>query len=251
MTSIRMLAIAALVSAAGCTGDDQCYSYDYANTRPIAPAYQLRDPVTGTCQDFSWGGDCGDPCAPCPLAGAEIAQPDWAQCYGQCEGLNEATCTNTSGCRAIYNGSTFYECWGVAPSGPIESISCTGLDAQECSRHDNCVAFHAPGTPIGSFMSCGPERMPQDPGSCVGEVTCNSLPPQCPAGTIAGRRNGCWTGYCIPYADCDQLPACDTLGEVECIGRTDCAPTYVGQNCTCTMSGCTCQSWLFDACKVI
>jgi hypothetical protein len=246
MTRIALLVLACTTGCLFGDGDDEClYYYDTTGAADIA-AWEYRNPITGTCESY---GDpyCNDPCKPCP--GAGIAQPDWAQCYSSCENLDEATCKSTPGCRAAYNESTFYQCWGTAPSGPVQG-TCTGLDAQECSRHDDCVAIHAAGTPIGSFLSCAAEGTVQDPGSCVGTVTCATPPPQCPMGTIAGRRNGCWTGYCIPYAQCDQLPACSTLDEMDCIARTDCAPTYEGIDCTCTMTGCTCQSWLFDSCKM-
>jgi len=233
-----------LIVMAGCAGDDQqCLQYG----RPAIASQEYRDPTTGQCQSFG-GYDCADPCQPCPGTGAAL--PDWAQCYaGGCEGLGEAACKTTSACRAVYAGAAFHECWGVAQSGPVQGGNCAGLDAYACSRHDDCIARHAEGSPIGQFMSCEAESSVADPGSCVGTITCTTPEPMCPASTIAGRRNGCWTGYCIPYADCDQLPACSTLGEKDCIGRTDCQPLYHGNNCTCTMTGCTCQSWTFDACE--
>jgi hypothetical protein len=83
----------------------------------------------------------------------------------------------------------------------------------------------------------------------VGAVTCDTPPPACPATTLPGRRDGCWTGYCIPIAQCDALPTCGELAEMDCIGRTDCTPIYEGVNCTCTGSACTCQDWVFDACE--
>jgi hypothetical protein len=241
--SYARFAVAA-VMLVGCAGDDgQCLQYG----RPDIASLEYRDPQTGQCQSFG-GYDCADPCRPCPATGE--AQPDWAMCYGPCEGLAEAACKTTTACRAVYAGNSFYECWGVAQSGPVQGGGCSGLDAQTCSRHDDCIARHAVGSPIGDFVSCEDESAIQDPGSCVGAITCTTPQPQCPTGTIAGRRNGCWTGYCIPYEQCDQLPACSTLGESDCIMRTDCAPTYEGINCTCTMNGCTCQSWVFDSCKM-
>lgn len=247
------LLLVTISGLAGCigNGDDTC-AYGAAGKGALAPNYELRDPSTGVCQPFGGGTTCGDPCAPCPATGTtDIAQPDWAQCYSSCEGLGETTCLSTSGCRAAYAGSTFYQCWSTAPSGPVEGGDCTTFDAQECSRHDDCVAHHAAGTPIGAFQSCAAEPGAQpDPGSCVGQITCTTATPACPTGTIAGQRNGCWTGYCIPYAQCDQLPACGTLGEMSCITRSDCSPTYDGVNCTCTGSACTCQSWVFDSCKM-
>jgi hypothetical protein len=41
-----------------------------------------------------------------------------------------------------------------------------------------------------------------DPGECTGAITCTTPPPQCPANSTAGIANGCYTGYCIPNADC-------------------------------------------------
>lgn len=246
MTYTSRLWVAAFVVMAACdSGDDQCL-YDRAGAGAPIASQEYRDPVTGTCQSFG-GYDCSDPCAPCPATGAAL--PDWAMCYGACEGLGESACKATPSCRAIYAGSAYYDCWGVAQSGPVEGGDCSAFDAQTCSRHDDCVAIHAVGSPIGSFQSCAAEGTTQDPGSCVGTVTCGTAPPMCPSGTIAGIRNGCYTGYCIPYAQCDQLPACSTLGEAACIMRTDCTPTYAGHNCTCTGTSCTCQSWTFDACQ--
>ncbi len=246
MTYARILGLAVLAALAGCTDDDDPPCLDYATGAEFAPT-EYRDPYSGTCQSF--GYPCDGVCGPCAEGDIAQAQPDWALCYAACEGLAENTCKAQSGCRAIYEGTTYYDCWGVAQSGPVQGGNCTSFDAQECSRHDDCVAIHADGAPIGNFQSCAAESNVGDPGSCVGDVLCDALPPACPTGTIAGRRNGCWTGYCIPYEQCDQLPACSTLDEVECIGRSDCAPQYRGNNCTCTMNGCTCQSWTFDSCE--
>src|SRR5690606_19930871 len=121
----------------------------------------------------------------------------------------------------------------------------------QCSRHDDCVAIHDEGTSsvaIGEFMACAAETA-DGPGSCVGEVACDQAEPVCPPGTIAGRTAACWTGYCIPHAQCDSLPACSALDESACIDRGDCAPIYEGKGCTCNGQSCTCQSWTFDSCK--
>lgn len=251
-----VLAVVLVGSLGGCIfaddDDDDCRYYGYEDQGAPIAAYELRDPVTGVCQAYGGYGDCADPCSPCALSGAaEQAVPDWGQCYSQCESLDETTCRSTSACRAVYAGTAFHQCWAVAMSGPIQG-SCSGLDAYACSQHDDCVAVHA-GTSgaIGTFQSCAAEGTVQDPGSCVGAITCAEAEPACPGGTIAGRRNGCWTHYCIPYAQCDTLPACTALDEPGCIDRTDCSPIYEGQNCTCSGQSCSCQSWVFESCKAM
>lgn len=239
------LALALLCIAVTACDDQQCLATPQADI----VANELRDPLTGVCQPYGNGG-CGDPCSPCETAKEETEPyPDWASCYTSCEGLTESTCKSTSGCRAVYAAGSFHQCWATAPSGPIQGGTCAGLDAYACSRHDDCVAMHAAGSPIGTFMSCAAESSVQDPGSCVGAITCTTPQPSCPANTLPGRANGCWTGYCIPIADCDALPSCEDLLERDCIGRSDCKPTYAGVNCTCTSTGCSCQSVVFDACE--
>ena len=94
-------------------------------------------------------------CGPCPDYGADIgAEPSWGACYDQCTGLDEATCLDTPACRGAYvdicppnadcdleGAIAFVECWAVDQTGPIQG-ECSGLDAWECSRHDDCVAYH-------------------------------------------------------------------------------------------------------------
>jgi hypothetical protein len=311
-------AISALtLTAAGC--EDECEPVNYDLADP-APAPDYRNPQSGLCEAF-WGGGGGGGGTGCDdipygaAAEADQALPDWAQCYISCEGLEEDTCLATSGCRASYESNcgpnelcesieyTFNECWGTAPSGPVQGGDCTTFDAQECSRHDDCVARHSRGdgtSAVGWFESCAPERTgcygdtecgegthcnaadvclpppgaggpgtgdqvpcpsvcygycvpdePIDPGSCVGEVACDEEPPECPVDTIPGRRNGCWTGFCIPVAQCDSIPACSTLGETDCVSRSDCAPIYQGIDCQCTGTECVCADWLYDSCTAM
>src|SRR6266545_510736 len=112
-----------LVLLAGCNlyfdhGDDVCALFD------VAPAQELRDPATGECVPFGFGG-CDDRCGPCPAV-AE-AQPDCGSCFSECEALDEVTCALTSGCRVAYQdfptadqAPQFLGCWAVAPSGPVQ-----------------------------------------------------------------------------------------------------------------------------------
>ena len=67
-----------------------------------------------------------------------------------------------------------------------------------------------PGQPCDP--ACSAQCLPDvpDPGTCYDPVACDALPPACPSGTIAGVTNGCWSGYCIPEAECGRDPGtCD------------------------------------------
>jgi hypothetical protein len=240
-----------------------------------APSIELRDPESGVCtfQGGGGGGGGGGSCDDWGGGGDPTPSPtepqapgaflDWAACYQGCEGLDEQSCLTTSACRAAYidegGVSSFYECWGTAPSGPIQGGACENLDAFACSLHDDCSAVHgileAPGdnggftNAIGYFERCVPEPGTPDAGECTGEVTCDALFPNCPADTLPGIRNGCYTGYCIPLDQCESLPACTTLPEDQCVARSDCEGLYQGVDCTCVGEVCSCTSWVFDGCE--
>jgi len=228
-------------------GDDECV---YNDRGGVAESVEYRDPYTGQCQYFG-GYDCPDPCAPCTTTGQAL--PDWGLCYGRCDALAEQTCLTTSGCYAAYellpnDGRAFFGCWDTAMSGPIQGGNCSGLDAHECSRHDDCTATFTD-LPGGTFYSCANELQSPDPGECNGTITCTSPAPACPPNTTPGIKNGCYTGYCIPLTDC-PLATCESLtSESTCIARADCAPVYEGTNCTCNLNGCSCQVLTYDHCQ--
>jgi hypothetical protein len=189
-----------------------------------------RNPDTGVCEYFGGGGGggCGDPCRPCPAGedegGAQAPAPTWGFCESQCTGLDQATCTETSGCRAIYTSEcieqpcaqppVYAECWAVDMTGPIQGGGCEGLDATTCSMHDDCAAVHHPvcdgladalACTVGTFGYCtGEGGGGSVVGSCEGEVLCDGPTPACPDGTTPGIGSFCYTGYCIPLADCDN-----------------------------------------------
>lgn len=173
---------------------------------------QMRDPETGQCETIS--PDYCDPgCGPCPGgAGVGSNTADWSSCESKCLGMAESLCLATSGCQAEYldNGTlSYWGCFATAPSGPVEG-ECTGLSAEECSRHDDCKMYYQ--QQEASWFE-----------KCVDE---NPLPPPPPPA------------------------ACDTLTtEASCTARTDCVPIYQGYNCTCDSSGCTCQTEVFEKCQ--
>jgi len=206
----------------GGNGDDVCYGggYDYA-------AYEQRNPDTGQCETTGPDG-CYDYCGPCALAGtaepgttdagtaggAPAADYNWGMCYGACSGLDESSCLATSGCHAAYLedggvdagglGTTFWACWDMPPSGPIEGGGCAGLDAQTCSEHDDCVSNFSQATYQTKFDSCAAEPG----GSCATDadcgpdarcdaVTCHD-DPNCPDCPSCGACPQICTGTCVP-----------------------------------------------------
>ncbi len=198
-----------LVLLAGCLyGHDDpkppCANYDQAGGGALAPAQELRNPLTGQCEAIGGTYPCDSACGPCPATGE--ADPDWGTCYGTCANLDEHACLTTANCHAAYydtNGAwKYWACWDMPPSGTIHG-TCTGNDAQTCSEHDDC--FSAFNASTGAYESCVPEVVP---------------------------------------------PACATLTtESACTARQDCVPYYVGTNCTCNPSGCTCATETFSDCR--
>jgi hypothetical protein len=221
------LLVAASSGCAFYSDDDDDCKFGGGATEAGAAVYDPGqiDPQTGVCQYFGGGGGggCGDPCTPCNGDSDRAPTPTWGYCESQCTGLDEATCKLTSGCRAIYGGDTYAACWATDQTGPIEGGGCDGLDATACSLHDDCAAVHegvgcavggggdgsAQDTPtlacgVGNFQSCRDENASTGYGTCDGELTCQMDPPQCPADATPGIADGCYTGYCIPLANCDE-----------------------------------------------
>jgi hypothetical protein len=280
-----VVSVSVISLAGGCGlyfGDDDCDLYGGDRAAPIEDAIGQRNPATGQCEYFGGGPlPCDSECGPCPAeaggAEADQAQISWGYCESECTGLEENSCLEVSGCRAIYidpcGGALdceaepiFSECWSTDLTGPIQGGDCAGLDAYECSRHDDCVAIHRdscagaasgdsfeapePACVIADFLRCGAETPGSDPGLCYAPVDCTALPPECPADTMPGIAEGCFTGYCIPVEDCESQPACTSIEvEASCVARSDCTPLYRGEDCSCDELGCTCASWTFTSCE--
>jgi len=214
------------------------------------------------------GGECSGPCT----ALGESACLASSQCHA-------AYLANESG------SSMFWGCWDIAPQQPESSGSCDGLDAYSCIVDPSCTSTYTSGPDGTTFAACsangsgsscggvtcsagdhcevecppcnsagcicGPTCVPDDqgPGDCYSPVTCNSAPPQCPSGTLPGVADGCWSGYCIPTAQCEAAPCAALATEAACTARADCEPVYAGMNCTCDANGCTCTSETFSSCE--
>ncbi len=250
------LGLACLILVTGCdlyfTGDDDppCALAD------VAPAQLLRDPVTGLCHGFGSGG-CPAECGPCEAD--IIAEPDWGSCNAGCEAFDSETCLDVPGCRAVFvsnveddGGFQFHECWSIAPSGPAPG-SCAGLDAQECSRHDNCSAFYTAEDGILTFAECRVEPVQGCFGDdeCGGNAHCSTsdgeclLPPGCEEGETCP---GVCYGKCVSDGDVCSNVACGpgTHCEAQCLpcdgtnGPCDpfCSPVCVPDTDACAAVDC-------------
>jgi hypothetical protein len=281
-----------LLVLAGCNlyfdhnGDDVCAVLD------LAPEQELRNPDTGQCQPFGFGG-CDGSCGPCAeAAGADQALPDWGTCNSSCEALDESTCAATAGCRVAYlenpltdQAPHFMGCWAVAPSGPVQGGGCDALDAQACSRHDDCSALYG-STPDGSipqtFERCQPEAggnvcdrvdcgpgahceqqcypcdSPAPDGTCDPQCQAMCVPDQCsiacPPGStcveVCDPMTGGNCGTC--HAECQPVGgACEALAsEGDCVARADCRAVYQGDDCTCYEDGtCECKILTYERCE--
>lgn len=261
-------------------GDDDCKYYSYEGD--IAPSVGVRNPTTGQCEG-GWGG-CDNPCAPCAAEdlGGAVAQPDWASCQSACTGLAENACIAQAGCQASYDlsgsAATFAGCFETAPSGPVSTGTCAGLDAHECTRHDNCSTFYRPGvfdhcaaestSSACNAISCGPGYHCEDQckDTCGPTGDCG---PQCgamcvPDGNVCANVD-CGPGYecvqtCIDptpthngqcFAQCHPTTSCEAITtETACAARTDCSTVYLGDDCTCTPTGgCHCEILTYDHCE--
>jgi len=280
---MRAISIFLVLAACTTTKKPVC---NYQEDEPGIAEIQYRDPQSGQCQSFGSPYPCDPQCGQlCPATGAGDALPDWAMCGGACDGLSETQCLASPSCHAAYQDSptpspTYWGCWELPPSGAITG-SCSGLDAQTCSEHTDCVSNYTSPVNAGpsfvpSFVSCAAEptssvcagtscamgsecvvtpTAPSSPvceptatvGDCVA-ATCTTPPPGCPAGTTPGVANGCYTNYCIPQDSCAP-PACATLTEQQCQARSDCDPVYNGTNCTCDRNGCTCATQTYIDCE--
>lgn len=271
---------AVLVLMTGCNlywngqGDDVVCA-----TGAIAPSQELRNPTTGYCEYFNGPGyPCDGVCGPCPESIGE-PQPDWGACQSQCNGLEEAACLTAPGCLAAYYEDTttpehattsFRGCYITAPSGPVSTGACAALDAQQCSRHDNCAMYYQAGVNDlleGDFTRCGPE-----PTTNCALVDCETgyhcedqctSPSSC-AGMCVPDGNSCAATTCQPGYDCVDVcsggtcnpscvpsTACAALPtESACAARSDCTTVYNGTDCTCyPNTGCTCAVLTYDHCE--
>jgi hypothetical protein len=179
----------------GGSGDDTPFPSNNAGgvATPV-PGDSLRNPDTGQCIFTGCSGDIpvaspqpepgtGQPRPSFPTTNARAAPQDWGSCNSMCGRYDEDTCRLADGCRAIYLDAcggaadctrlVFSACWPTAPSGPVHGGACPGLAAQECSRHDDCIAVHqAEGAQPTRFRYCLNESAPASQCDVLSETEC-------------------------------------------------------------------------------
>lgn len=198
-------------------------STDAQGTTSAEPPGGSSTGESGPVSDSSGGGTTGEP----PVATCEMPE----QCV-----LVDDCCQ----CAAVHVDEPIPEC----------EIDC---------KVTQCTTLGIPD--IGVVCDAGTCGL--EPRDCSGIVACDSLPPQCPEGTLpeVGPDGGCWTGACIPVEACDPVPGCEHCGTDEvCVqtvtqlGATSSCralPEECGGTPTCDcMPPDTCES-PFDACMAV
>jgi hypothetical protein len=177
--------------------------------------------------------------------GCWATAPQWDDpAFTGCAGLDAQTCSELDSCSMVYAGNNtptkFEQC--VDESGGSCGTSgqqcaqgyhceeqCPPCNSQGCMCAPTCVSDSTCGSTncgpgsecveqCDAFNVCTPTCVPTstDPGSCTGTISCNSAPPTCPANTTPGIANGCWSGYCIPNADCGSHDPGQCYAQVLC-----------------------------------
>lgn len=177
-------------------------------------------------------------CAPAEFLSCHNEGPVPEGCYSDNDCGASETCNAAEVCLPPSgDGAGDAVCYGycVPNACPPIDVDCPDNTVKVCPQ-DACEA------------DCTCE--PIDPGECDGEVLCLAAPPLCEEGSTPGIANGCWTGECIPLSSCPDFACEDIDGESMCIARADCNAYYVGDDCSCNASGCTCADWNFDSCDL-
>lgn len=144
----RALLLIAALGLGGCVlhlSDDTACGDDIG---PPPAGGDLVNPSSLQCERFA-EPPCGE---------FDPSIPTWGSCESACFAHGEATCLNTPGCRGAYDHdclfgtgpcaamTAFLGCFPV-DNNPDFATPCDGLDAWNCSRHEQCFATHraAPG----------------------------------------------------------------------------------------------------------
>jgi hypothetical protein len=214
----------------------------------------------GSNDDDRGGGRGGNPPGSACTRDSECA----AGCF--CE---DGTCAEAGFCGADKDCGNGFHC-DMARSSCIPNPACSA--SQPCSggfvcENDACVATCSCENDADAVRQgagwCDLDRKTcmrgTNPlGACTGAITCTTKSPECPAGQVAGRTDGCFTGTCRPIDGCEAAPECKALQhELDCRARNvDCREITIGQdchrpdgsNCNAGDTDCVCRINSFSGC---
>lgn len=141
----RALALAVVFGLGGCvlhfSDDTGC---DDVGPPPLGG--DIVNPASLQCEHFTEPA-CGD---------FDPSIPTWGSCESTCRALDEASCINTPACHAAYDHDCLF---GTGPCPALTAFlgcfavdhnqdfitGCQGLDAWNCSRHEQCFTTHRRG----------------------------------------------------------------------------------------------------------
>jgi|GEM_PF-1795875 len=143
----------------------------------------------------------------------------WEQCVPEHSNC-DLDCAVGSHCeqQCVLGSCTSEHCTDACAATCVPDNDCS---ATTCGQGFQCVEqcneFNGP-----CSATCVPTGT--DPGTCGGAVTCALMAPSCPANTTAGVANGCWTGFCIPNADCGTHDPGHCYDQVTCNSAAPACP---------------------------
>lgn len=105
---------------------------------------RIVNPSTLVCEEFPQSSTCQS---------FDPSIPSWGSCDSSCGSLDEPTCLATPGCRGAYDHDCLF---GTGPCPALTAFlgcfavdrnqdfitPCDGLDAWNCSRHEQCFSTH-------------------------------------------------------------------------------------------------------------
>ncbi len=155
------------LTAQDCSDHDNCisiYSSDGTGTSYESCAAENPTTCDGSCGS---GSHCAEECTVCGGGNGTDPKTPCQSC--------SAVCIPDEACGADMTCPTGYDCAQTCTMAGDGSTTCSNL----------CI-------PDGS-----------NPGTCTSTgPMCNMAAPACPPNTTPGILDGCWSGYCIPTADC-------------------------------------------------
>ena len=189
--------------------------------------------MLGGCSLYFGGGGGGGMDAGICNVEDYPAQQERDPYTGQCETVGSTGCGPANG--------------QLTPNWASCTSSCLGHNQASCTLSAGCQV-ELLGT---SYWGC----FPVEPGDLAPPQDCTK------ADTYSCTQNdACIAVYATSstggtsFVEClnemSPAPACSTLTtEAACLMRSDCDAVYVGSDCTCDRSGCTCQTETFASCQ--